>query len=281
MMERRIAILYICTGYYDVFFEAFYKSCEAYFLPNSLKHYFVFTDSQKDWFRAENITKIYQENLGWPDNTLKRFHMFDRISEELAEYDYIFFFNANVEFMMPIKEDILPENGLIAVLHPGYYNKPRERFTYETNPQSLACISAEEGEVYVCGGVNGGTASAYLEMIKELKRRIDVDESNGIIALWHDESHWNRYIIGRNDVTLLGPDYCYPDLYDLTGYVQRIRIRWKQAVIKADIWKLRGVRPSLQLRITEFRQKRKMKEYLAKRETERQEYLKTNGKADD
>ena len=276
-MKFKIGILYICTGYYDVFFPAFYESCEKYFLSNSEKEYFVFTDSEKECFDHNNVTKVYQKNLGWPDNTLKRFHMFDRISDSLKAFDYIFFFNANVEFMMPISEDILPKEGLLAVLHPGYYNKPRECYTYDTNPKSLACIPDDEGEVYVCGGINGGTGQAYLEMIRELKRRIDVDEENGVVALWHDESHWNRYIIGRDDVTILGPDYCYPDLYDLPGHIQKIRLIWKQAVFKVNVWKLRGERPSLRLRVNEFIQKFRIQAYLKRREEEREAFLKSSG----
>lgn len=43
---KKIAILYICTGKYDIFWEDFYKTSEKYFLNNSEKHYFVFTDAQ-------------------------------------------------------------------------------------------------------------------------------------------------------------------------------------------------------------------------------------------
>ena len=74
MKKNKVGILYICTGKYDVFWEEFYKSCEKYFLPNSEKYYFVFTDSNHlyDEENNKNIKKYYQENLGWPDNTLKR-----------------------------------------------------------------------------------------------------------------------------------------------------------------------------------------------------------------
>ena len=59
----KIAILYICTGKYDVFWKEFYRSCEQYFLPNSNKNYFVFTDSKELYDEKNNdkIFKIYQE----------------------------------------------------------------------------------------------------------------------------------------------------------------------------------------------------------------------------
>ena len=71
----KIGILYICTGKYDVFWNDFYKSAEQFLLPNSDKQYFVFTDSNNIQ-STDNIHKIYQEKLGWPKDTLMRFHLF-------------------------------------------------------------------------------------------------------------------------------------------------------------------------------------------------------------
>ena len=34
--------------------------------------------------------------------------------------------------------------------------------------------------------------------------------SNGVIALWHDESQLNRYAAERSDYRLLTPAYWYP-----------------------------------------------------------------------
>ena len=39
--------------------------------------------------------------------------------------------------------------------------------------------------------------------------------AKGVIALWHDESQLNRYIIGRDDVKILPPCYGYPEGWDL------------------------------------------------------------------
>ena len=82
----KLGILYICTGKYDIFWEDFYKSCEKYFLPGYEKYYYVFTDAKEIYAEGENsrITKIYQENLGWPYNTLKRFSMFKGIEDKLV-----------------------------------------------------------------------------------------------------------------------------------------------------------------------------------------------------
>ena len=73
----RIAVLYICTGEYSVFWKDFYNSFEEKFLVDHDKEYFVFTDAENLFGTAnKRIHLIYQENLGWPGNTLFRFKMF-------------------------------------------------------------------------------------------------------------------------------------------------------------------------------------------------------------
>lgn len=208
----RIAILYICTGSYTIFWDGFFPSCERFFLPGNEKHYFVFTDGEISHAGNERVHRIEQARLGWPHDTLKRFHMFSRITEELRDFDYIFFFNANSVFCNPVDESILPseDEGIVVVQHPGFYNRRREDFPYDANPASRAYIAPDEGAVYVCGGINGGRAEAYLRMIETLREAIDADEADGVIARWHDESHTNRYVVD-NPHKLLSPSYCYAE----------------------------------------------------------------------
>ncbi|MBQ9991388.1 MAG: glycosyl transferase family 6 [Lachnospiraceae bacterium] len=211
----KIAILYIAIGQYTVFFDSFFRSCQKFFMPDSEKMYFVFSDKEDESFTHENV-KVYKvEDMGWPDNTLKRFHMFTSIEEELCEYSYCFFFNANLEFKEKVVEKILPKQGIVVVQHPGYYNKHIKTFPYDHNPESLAYIPQGRGKVYVCGGVNGGCTKEYLDMCKVLKERVDLDYQNGVIARWHDESHLNRFIfdLKGEKYVIWHPGFCYPDFY--------------------------------------------------------------------
>lgn len=120
----KIGILYICTGKYVVFWKEFYNSFMKNFCNDCEKDFFVFTDSSKIEFEEkENVHKIFQENLGWPYNTLMRFSMFDSIKETLKKFDYLYFFNANMICNKKVYEnEILPnlDNGkkLIVVIHP-------------------------------------------------------------------------------------------------------------------------------------------------------------------
>src|SRR5437879_4384279 len=155
-----IGILYICTGKYDVFWKNFFLSAEKYFLPGYEKRYFVFTDSKYIYDEKNlKVQKIYQETLGWPFNTLLRFKMFLGIEEDLKNCDYLFFLNANIVFIDRINNDILPDtanDGLLAVKHPGFWDKQNSEFWYDRNISSSAYIPYGQGEHYFMGGFNGG-----------------------------------------------------------------------------------------------------------------------------
>lgn len=229
----KIGILYICTGKYEIFWKDFYLSCEKYFIPEAEKHYFVFTDSPKIDFENENnqIHRVYQENLGWPHNTLKRFEVFSNITDKLIEFDYIFFLNADLLFLQNITaEEFLPANNenLVACLHPGYFDKSRNKFPYETNKKSLAFINKNEGKFYFAGGINGGKSKNFIQAINSLKLNINIDLENNIIAKWHDESHWNKYLIDKlENIKILNPGYLYPESYILP-FDKKIIIRDKR-----------------------------------------------------
>ena len=239
---KTVALLYLCMGKYRVFWKDFYLSSERYFLPECEKFYYVFTDAPRIFGEEDrHVRRIPQEDLGWPDNTLLRFHLFDSQREALGRYDYLFFLNANCLFVAEIPaRDFLPEEEeLLLVEHPIFYDKPPDAFSYERDPASRACIPLGEGRHYVSGGVNGGKAAAYLAMAAELKARIDQDKANGIVALWHDESHLNRYAYEHGNYRLLSPGYFYPEGWD-GPFPPRILAREKTIYFNVD--KLKGHR---------------------------------------
>lgn len=215
----RIGILYICTGKYDIFWKDFYLSAERYFMQNNscIREYYVFTDSHQLFDEDNNthIHRIYQDNLGWPNNTLMRFHMFLRIKERLIqETDYLFFFNANLLFMQPVNEEILPSansNGLVGTIHPGFHNSSITSYTYERRNTSTAYIPEGEGVHYYAGGLSGGKTNAYLDLCLSIQEWADKDITNQIIPIWHDESLINKYFLINPPAISLPPSYLYPE----------------------------------------------------------------------
>lgn len=229
---KKIGILYIATGKYIFFWKKFFISAENFFLKDNAFeiHYFVFTNS-KSIYNDNNkrVHIINQEALPWPYITLNRFSIFLKVKFQLEKMDYLYFFNANMLFVDFVGIEIIPSEykSLIFVKHPGFYNSNRESFTYEIDSNSTACISSSEGDFYFMGGLNGGKALAYLEMVEFLEKQIEIDKKNGIIAIWHDESHLNRYAVDNsNEITVLDPSYGYPQGLSLP-FPAKIMIRDK------------------------------------------------------
>lgn len=209
----KIAILYICTGRYAQFFDGFYESAEKFLLPGMEKRYFVFTD-QEQLTTAENVELLIRPCRGFPEDSLFRFDRFLEIKDKLKDYDYTFFFNANMRFVAPVGEELLEER-LTAVLHPGYYDKPAWRYPYERNKQSKAYIPAhEENYHYYMGSLNGGRTADYLALAETCSQHIHEDWDKGIVACYHDESHLNHYLREHN-CKPLSPAYAYIEGKDL------------------------------------------------------------------
>ncbi len=244
---EKIGILYICTGKYIEFWQSFYESSQKHFLLDDAyeKHYFVFTDSETIAYGNESfVHKIYQKPLAWPFITLHRFKIFNSVSMELENMDYLYFFNANMLFISNVDSSFLPDKNqnFSFVKHPGFFNKAREKYTYDNNPKSLAYVSMNEGEYYFMGGLNGGFKTPYLDMIRILERNIDVDEKNSIIALWHDESHLNRFAIDHhNEIKVLDSSYGYAEDWNLP-FDAKIIIRDKDKF--GGHYFLRGEKPA-------------------------------------
>ncbi len=60
------------------------------------------------------------------------------------------------------------------------------------------------------GGFNGGTTTGFKHLIDTITHNTEVDEKNGVMAVWHDESHLNRYLYDKK-LLILPPMYGYPE----------------------------------------------------------------------
>ena len=105
---KTLAILYICTGPYAVFWHDFYPNFKANFLPDCDRTFYVFTDAAHiDYEDAPDVRRIYQKALPWPQSTMLRFDAFLGQADALQGYDYLFFANANLHCTRVIRADEL------------------------------------------------------------------------------------------------------------------------------------------------------------------------------
>lgn len=211
----KIGILYIATGRYICFWEEFYKTATQFLFPKHDVHYFVFTDANSVEFEEnENVTKIFAQSSKWPISVCDKYATLLSGKEYYKDCDYLFHFNANMKFIAPIEDELLPkeENEYVCV-GEWLNHKLRgeaDKFPYERNPESSAYIPYGEGKHYYMGGVHGGRTQEYISMCEALEKSIRKDFNNGIIALWHDESHINKYFLDKNPY-IIPPEYAYPE----------------------------------------------------------------------
>jgi histo-blood group ABO system transferase len=202
-----VGLLVIATNKYIKFVKPLYDSMQRYFfnVPDIQKKMFLFTNQSV----FDGPIAIYQNHEPWPNMTLKRYEIFSCNHLIFKEIDYLYYVDADMIFVDQVGREVLGER--VATIHPGFWNSPRKAFSYETNPQSTAYIDVNEGEHYYAGGFNGGKRDAFLKMSKVISENINKDLENGHIAVWHDESHLNRYLIDHKPTVILDPSYCFPE----------------------------------------------------------------------
>lgn len=202
----RIGFLIVATHKYIRFVQPLLDSMKRHLnIPGAEIKMFVFTDQPNV---PDGCVRIQQEHRPFPYPTLMRYHMFYKNRINYEHYDYLYYLDADMLFLGSVGNEIIADR--LGVLHPGFFRKTRTDFTYEHRQESLAYVSPHEGKNYFCGGFNGGKASVYLEMSRVISERVDKDHERGIEAIWHDESHLNRYYIDNPPTVILNPSYCYP-----------------------------------------------------------------------
>lgn len=256
MSERpSIGVVTVATNRYLDYWLAMAHSAEQHLFPEHDIVMHVFTDRVDDAREmARSLTRvridpIEIEPYRWPEATLLRYEVFDAHRERLSE-DLLLHLDADMLLVDRVGSELQPDawiNGIALVRHPGfrrpatgrraglYLRKPRLALadaralvrtgglgSWESDPESLACVPRELRGQYVCGGTWMGRGQELLAMIHELSGRTRTDLDAGRIAVWHDESHLN-WFAANHHTTILGSEYCYapgfPNLADLSPRV--------------------------------------------------------------
>lgn len=200
------------------------ESAKKFFLQGHQVDYFVWSDMPQE--QIQGVKVFPTESCEWPYPTLFRYHLFLQQEETLADYDYIFYCDADMLFVSKVGDEVLGD-GLTAAPHPGYALRREYIHPYEPNPESTAFIPAlgkysdnpkRFEPFYAAGGFQGGRSSDFIQAMKVMKDNIDKDFTKGYIARWNDESHWNRYLFDNPPKVFLTPSYVYPDSLNSAYY---------------------------------------------------------------
>lgn len=212
----RVGLLVMATGKYIQFVSPLIESAEQCFVPTCERTYFIFTDHVEDVPKAYNVVPVFQARLGWPYDTMMRCQVYMQHKDLYAGLDYLFACDSDMFFVNTVGDEIL--SSRVATQHPGALGR---RGTYETNQKSLAYVAPDEGAYYFAGGFYGGSLQEFITMNETMYDRIKKDLDNGIMPLWHDESHLNRYFIDFEPTLILSASYCYPESWPV-NYVPRL-----------------------------------------------------------
>ncbi|KAF3832980.1 hypothetical protein F7725_026645, partial [Dissostichus mawsoni] len=197
----------------DAYLKTFLTSAEQHFMLGLKVTYYVFTDLPEKVPSIElapnRTLKIEQveKHSRWQDISMIRMKTIsDAIESEIHHHcNYVFCFDVDQEFKGRFGSEALGDS--VALLHAWYYNAPNNLYTYDRNPRSKAFM--ETGDYYYNAAVFGG----LLENVKSLTDycflNIMEDKLNNVEALWHDESHLNKYFWLNKPSRLLSPEYCW------------------------------------------------------------------------
>lgn len=200
--NSKIGLCVVATGpYLDLALEMI-DSARQYFCKGHEVTYFVFTDGKPP--PADDVVVARIERVGWPFATLERFHVYDGHKALLSKMDYIFATDADMLFVAPVGEEILAKSV-------GVSRDVGIHLTYERNKKSRAYMSKKKARHYFAGAFYGGEREEFFKMVGALKGQVDTDLAWNYIAVFHDESHLNRYFYDHPPRVILNTSYCYPE----------------------------------------------------------------------
>lgn len=225
MTPKRVAFLFVCINpLYWQYARQIIEDCRARLLPGHKVDFLLWSDLPEDIPLGAKLFPT--PSIAWPQGTLFRYHFFLKQEEILKKYDYLFYLDVDMRIVDVVGDEIMGE-GLTMAEHPMYALAKQFYPPYEPNPESEAYIprlsvTLDEGgkkrlkPLYAAGGFQGGKTEPFIKAMKVMKERIDKDFQKNYIAIWNDESHWNKYLFeyvtnNEGHLTVLPPAYVYPD----------------------------------------------------------------------
>lgn len=201
-MDKHLIIVLATRRYIPLAMQML-RTADALFDPGYPVEYAVLTDAP---FDSSGIARPCYvagiKHVGWPTVALRRYDSILQHAGILARYTHITHLDADLEFIRPVGAELRIE-GVYLTDHPvmpGCWGTP------ETRPESAACVRQGEPLRYVGGAHVGGDVKSFMEFAHDIDDGVTRDLNNGIVAIWHEESHLQRWSLDHKH-TRLGVDY--------------------------------------------------------------------------
>ncbi|KAI3377379.1 hypothetical protein L3Q82_008569 [Scortum barcoo] len=226
-----VALTVFAVGrYLDAYLKTFLTSAEQHFMLGLPVTYYVFTDLPEKVPKIElapqrnlKVIKV-EKHTRWQDISMMRMRTISEAIESEIRHccRYVFCFDVDQEFKGRFGSEALGDS--VALLHAHFYKLPKERFTYDRNPKSKAFM--ESGDFYYHAAIFGGLWENVMNLTDTCYWSIMEDKLNKVEALWHDESHLNKYFWLQKPSRLLSPEYCWDQSIGDTVDIHVTRLIW-------------------------------------------------------
>ncbi|KAL4622556.1 alpha-1,3-galactosyltransferase 2 [Arapaima gigas] len=228
-----VALTVFAVGrYLDAYLYDFLISAELHFMVGLPVTYYVFTDVpdkvpelKLKQGRTLKVMKIKRHER-WQDISMMRMRTIADVIEAYIQHEnqYIFCFDVDQVFVGHFGSEALGD--LVALMHAFFYHRPKIMYTYDNNPRSTAYMT--EGDFYYHAAVFGGSWQRVKNMTEACYRNIVADKMNQVEALWHDESHLNKYLWIHKPSKVLSPEYCWDSLIGYRSDIHVNRLLWAE-----------------------------------------------------
>ncbi|KAK9528837.1 hypothetical protein VZT92_012976 [Zoarces viviparus] len=226
-----VALTVFAVGrYLDAYLGTFLNSSERHFMFGLPVTYYIFTDVPEKVpdiklapQRSIKVIKVERKSR-WQDISMMRMKTISDVIESDIRHrcTHVFCFDVDQVFTGRFGSEALGDS--VALLHAHYYRIPKVLFTYDRNPKSKAYM--QTGDFYYHAAIFGGSWKSVQALTEACYRGIMEDKHNNVEALWHDESHLNKYMWLHKPSRVLSPEYCWDTSIGHRSDIKVARVLW-------------------------------------------------------
>ncbi|XP_061460329.1 N-acetyllactosaminide alpha-1,3-galactosyltransferase-like isoform X2 [Rhineura floridana] len=233
--QQRVTVgltVFAIGKYLDRYLKNFLTSANIFFMPGLNVIFYIMVDDltkvpliELGPLRALKVFEV-QKQSRWQEVSMMRMKVIGDLIESHIRHEVDFLFCMDVDQVFQSNYGVETLDESVAQLQAWFYKADKDSFTYERSSESAAFIPYGEGDYYYHGAVFGGTPLRVLDLTRKCYRGIMQDKEHNVEALWHDESHLNKYYLLNKPTKVLSPEYCWDYKIGIPREIKNIKLSW-------------------------------------------------------